>query len=250
MKKAKIITVTSVKGGTGKTTFALNLAATFALKKKRVLLIDADLAAGDIAARLDIGYEKDLFNCYEDIRNHNFEQVEDYVRPYRDGIDIIPTPKDPRYANRIEPSFLTYLLSKVSLKYEVVIIDTNHLLSSINLLAFDYSDAILFVMNNECMNLKAMRTMSAIFEDMDSNKMQIVLNDSTRKEAGEYSIADMKNIIKREIDYRIPSTFYQRKYDSYVMEGKIFLLERGVRERCKRAFKVYQLIVDALLKED
>jgi len=31
MKKAKIFTVTSVKGGTGKTTFALNLAASFAI---------------------------------------------------------------------------------------------------------------------------------------------------------------------------------------------------------------------------
>lgn len=250
MKKAKIITVTSVKGGTGKTTFALNLAAAFALNKKRVLLIDADLAAGDIAARLDIGYEKDLFNCYEDIRNHTFDQVEDYVRPYKDGMDVIPAPKDPRFANRIEPSFLTYLLSKVSLKYEVVIIDTNHLLSSINLLAFDYSDSILFVMNNECMNLKAMRTMSAIFEDMDSNKMSIVLNDSTKRETGAYSISEIKNIIKREIDFRVPATFYQKKYDSYVMQGKVFLFDRRVRERCKRALKVYQLIVDTLLKED
>ncbi len=250
MKKAKIITVTSVKGGTGKTTFALNLAAAFALNKKRVLLIDADLAAGDVAARLDIGYDKDLYNCYEDIRNHTFDHVEDYVRPYRDGIDIIPAPRDPRYANRIEPSFLTYLLSKVALKYEVVIIDTNHLLSSINLLAFDYSDSILFVMNNECMNLKAMRTMSAIFEDMDSNKMMVVLNDSARKELGEYSIGDMKNVMKREIDFRIPSTFYQKKYDKYVMEGRVFLLDKKIRERCKRAIKVYQLIVDTLLKED
>ncbi len=250
MKKARIVTVTSVKGGTGKTTFALNLAAIFALKKKRVLVIDADLAAGDIAARLDVGYEKDLYHCYEDIRNHTFDQVEDYVRPYKDGIDIIPAPKDPRYANRIDPSFLTYLLSKVSLKYEVIILDTNHLLSSINLLAFDYSDYILFVMNNECMNLKGMRTMSAIFEDMESDKMKVVLNDSTRKETGEYSITDMKNIMKREIDFRVPASFYQKSYNKYTIEGKIFLLESRERQKCKKAYKVYSLIAEVLLKED
>ena len=39
MKKAKIFTITSVKGGTGKTTFALNLAATYARGKKKVLVI-------------------------------------------------------------------------------------------------------------------------------------------------------------------------------------------------------------------
>ena len=105
-------------------------------------------------------------------------------------------------------------------------------------------------MNNECMNLKAMRTMSAIFEDMDSNKMTVILNDSNKKQVGEYSIADMKNIMKREVDFRIPSTFYQKQYDKYVMDGKIFLLEKRVREKCKRATKVYQLMVDTLLKED
>lgn len=250
MKKAKIFTITSVKGGTGKTTFALNLAAAFALNKKRVLIIDADLASGDVAARLDISYEKDLYHCYEDIRNHTFDHAEDYIVPYKEGIDVLPAPKDPRYANKIEASFLTYLLSKVSLKYEIIIIDTNHLLSSINLLAFDYSDRILFVMNNECMNLKGMRTMSAIFEDMESEKMSIVLNDSTKKSVGEYSITDMKNVIKREIDFRIPSSFYQKKYDKYTMSGKIFLLDKIIREKSRRAVKVYQLIVDSLLKED
>ena len=37
MKKAKIYTVTSVKGGTGKTTTLLNLAATYAVNGKRTL---------------------------------------------------------------------------------------------------------------------------------------------------------------------------------------------------------------------
>jgi pilus assembly protein CpaE len=250
MKKAKVYSITSVKGGTGKTTFSLNLAATFALAKQKVLLIDLDLAAGDIAARLDVEYEKDLYHCYEDVRNHTFEQVEDYIYPYKAGIDVLPAPKDPRCANKIEVGFLTYLLSKLSLKYDVILLDTNHLLSSINLVAFDYSDKILFIINNECMNLRGMRTMSAIFEDMDSDKMVVILNDSNKKAVGEYSISDMKNIMKREVDFRIPKSFYQKKYDKYTMGGKIFLLEKRVRRNSKRAVKVYRLIATALLKED
>ncbi len=250
MKKARICTITSVKGGTGKTTFTLNLAATLKLMKKRVLVIDLDVAAGDVAARLDLAHEKDLYNCYEDIRNHTFEQIEDYVYPYTEGIDILSAPKDPRYASKIETGFLTYLISKVSLKYDVILMDTNHMLSPLNLVAFDYSDQIFYIMNNECMNLKGMRTMSAIFEDMESDKMVVVLNDSTKKTTGEYTISDMKNLMKREVDYRIPQSFYQKKYDKYVMNGVIFLLDKKVRKASSRAVKVYQSIAKGLLKED
>ncbi len=249
MKKAKVYTVTSVKGGTGKTTFTLNLAVAMRLNKKRVLVIDLDAAAGDIAARLDLTYEKNLYNCYEDIRNHTFDQVENYIYPYKDGIDILPAPKDPRYANKIESSFLPYLLSKVSLKYDAVLLDTNHFLSALNLLAFDYSDKILYVINNDCMNLKGMRTMSAIFEDMQSDKMLIVLNESTRKATGEYSVGDMRNIMKREIDYRIPQSFYRKNFDKYTRYGKILLMDKKVRNNCKKAFKVYQAIASELCKE-
>lgn len=46
--KSKVITVTSVKGGVGKTTFVLSLAAQYKMQDKKVLIIDMDLFSGDI----------------------------------------------------------------------------------------------------------------------------------------------------------------------------------------------------------
>ena len=43
INKAKVLTITSVRGGTGKTTTALNLAGLLSLKKEKTLLIDLDL---------------------------------------------------------------------------------------------------------------------------------------------------------------------------------------------------------------
>lgn len=250
MKKAKIYAISSVKGGTGKTTTILNLAAMCNLLKHNVLVLDLDLAAGDIAARLDVDYDKDIYNCYEDITNHTFDKVENYIYSYKEGFDILPAPKDPRYANKIEPSFLSFLLSKVSLKYDVIFIDTNHLLSNINLFAFDYSDQIMYVFNNDSMNLKGLRTMVAIFEDMETDKMSLILNDANKKSTGDYSIPDITNIIKREIDYRIPKSFYQKKYDKYVIDGRIFLFDAQIRRKCKRAVRIYKSMAKSLLKED
>ena len=56
----KIITVSSVKGGVGKTTLTLNLAGLYFLMKKKVLIIDLDLYAGGIATCLNINNKR----CY------------------------------------------------------------------------------------------------------------------------------------------------------------------------------------------
>lgn len=250
MKKAKIYTVTSVKGGTGKTTTLLNLAATYAVNGKRTLIIDMDLAAGDVAARLNVEFDKDIYHCYEDITNHTFEKIEDYLYSYVDGLDIIPAPKDPRDAGKIDPSFLTYLLSKVTLKYDVILVDTNHLLTKTNLVMFDYSDKILYVINNDAMNLKGLRTMVAIFEDMESDKMRVVLNDSRNNSNGSYSMSDIKNITKTSIDFRIPKSFHIKHYNEYTLNGDIVLLSEKKRRKYKRANKVFENMAVALLKED
>ena len=49
-----IIPVASGKGGTGKSVFAVNLAASLALKGKTVILIDLDLGGSNLHAFLDI----------------------------------------------------------------------------------------------------------------------------------------------------------------------------------------------------
>ena len=76
LNKAKVISVTSVKGGAGKTTTVLNLAGILSRMNKKVLVVDLDFYSGDIAASLNINYENDIYNLYEDLNNKRFDNFD------------------------------------------------------------------------------------------------------------------------------------------------------------------------------
>ncbi|MBR6690149.1 MAG: tyrosine-protein kinase family protein [Bacilli bacterium] len=249
LNKAKVFTITSVKGGVGKTTTLLNLAGVCAKMGKRVLLIDLDLYSGDIASLLNINYNNDIYNLYEDMNNNKFNNFDDYVTSYNNQIKVLPAPKDPRFARKINSKILNLILYKASMKFDVILIDTNHILTDINLFALDYSDQILYVINNDSMNLKNMKTIVSILNDMNKNNYKIILNESNDVHKVYYNKYDIKNIINKNVNYIIPSSFYIRNIDKYIIDGKILTLEDSIVRRNKETLKIYNLIVSDILKE-
>lgn len=248
IKQARICTVTSVKGGTGKTTTTLNLAGIFQKLNQKILIIDLDLYAGGIAASLNIDNEKDIFKLMDDLNNNRFTNLEDYIVPYNEAIDVIPAPKDPRYASKINSKYLSVVFAKARLKYDIILVDTNHTLSDINLVTMDYSDQMLYVITNDPVDLKNMRTMVSIYRDMDKNNYKIILNEASDKQKDYFSMYDIKNIIKDNIDYTIPQSFYIRNIDKYVLEGKILTLDKKIFKNNKKAIQHLEKIAESILR--
>lgn len=245
MKDTLIISVTSVKGGTGKTTNTLNLAGIYSKMGKKVLIIDLDLFSGDIAAIMDLNNEKDIYNLFEDLTNNNFNNINEYISKYNELIDVLPSPKDPRYASKVSSKMISFIFSKVHSHYDVILIDTNHFLNSLNLTAFDKSDAILYVLNNDLMNLKSMKTMISIFNNMGSKNYKILLYEARNKEKGYFNIQDIKNVIKHDIDFIIPNSFHIKKINSYLMKGQVLTLS-NIYNSNSRVMNTYKEIASTL----
>lgn len=246
--KAKIITVASVKGGTGKTTTALNLAGTYSLMKRKTLILDFDLYSGGIALSLNVDIKTDLYKLAYDMSVNEYKNINDYILNYNEYIDIIPAPKDPRYASKIEKKYISTILKKVVNKYDVIIIDTNHFLDATNLILFDKSDTIMYVINNSPLDIKNLKSMISIHKDMEKENYVVVLNESNTKLNEIFSNYDIKNIVKSNIDYTIPRTFYNKNINKYVIKGNIMLLDKNIRLIHQRTVKVFNKIATDLLE--
>ena len=110
----------------------------FCVRKVKTLIIDADLYNGGVAASLDVDTMRDLYIATDDLANNRFDFLENYVKPYNENIDIMASPKDPRYASKVQEKYLHILLTKARMKYDVIIIDLTHIMDKNNLVILDF----------------------------------------------------------------------------------------------------------------
>ena len=203
----KIIAISAVKGGVGKTTLTLNLAGLYYLMGKKVLVIDLDLYAGGIATCLDLNCKKDMYSIVESIRNNRFTSLHEYVTQYNSGIDVLAAPRDPRYAFKMESKYIAKILSLAKLEYDIILADTHHILDEINLVTLDLSYMSAYIITNDLVDLKNMRSLLSIFTETEKKNYKLVLNNS-RDTGREYiSMFDMRNLLKNNIDYTISNNF-------------------------------------------
>lgn len=83
-KPAMVITVTSGKGGVGKSSVALNIAIALSRKGRRVLIIDSDFGFSNIDVMLGVSTKHDLL----DVIKHNLD-IRDIIEQGLEGVRFI-----------------------------------------------------------------------------------------------------------------------------------------------------------------
>ena len=130
-KKAKIITITSGKGGVGKSNFVVNMGITLHKKGKKVLIFDADIGMGNDDVLMGVLPRYNVFDLLEG-KDINEVVVEG---PY--GINLLPGGSGINYIENLEEEERLAFIEKLTSldKYDYIFIDTGAGINK-NVLAF------------------------------------------------------------------------------------------------------------------
>lgn len=221
MARGKIVCFYGGKGGVGKTTTLLSLAGTLSKLNKKVLIVDLDLTNGAIAISLNREANKTIFNFVEDYINNKYNDLDKYITKYDENISFVASPKDPRYASRIDVKYIDILLEKSVYNYDVILIDTPSTLNEISVYSLDKSDVVYLLTTNDCVSLKNIKNLVNLFIENNLDKYKIILNNSFIPNKDYFSNYDIKNIIGHNIDYVISSSFHVNNLDELVVNGEI-----------------------------
>ncbi|MCM1178728.1 MAG: MinD/ParA family protein [Clostridium sp.] len=119
---ARVIAVTSGKGGVGKTSISVNLALQFQKQGKRVVILDADFGLANVEVMLGIRPKYDLADVIFSNRS-----IEDIITEGPEGIGFISGGSGVQDMGNLDKNQLQKLIAqlvKLDNLYDVVIIDT------------------------------------------------------------------------------------------------------------------------------
>ncbi len=156
----KIIAIANQKGGVGKTTTSVNLAASLGVLEKKVLLIDADPQA-NATSGLGIDVEAVEFGTYQ-LLEHSCKAEQAIIKTSSPNLDIIPSHIDlvAIEIELVDQDEREYMLKKAitHLKdsYDYILIDCAPSLGLLTLNALTASDSIIIPIQCEYFALEGL----------------------------------------------------------------------------------------------
>ena len=213
----KVISFANQKGGVGKTTTCVNVAAFVASMGQKVLLLDMD-PQGNASSGLGIEKTKDTKTIYNVISKENYIE-EAVVKTGIDGLDLIPATVDlagaeidlVQMSNR--EHVIDEILKKIKDKYDFIMIDCPPSLGLLTINSLVASNSVIIPIQCEFYALEGltqlMNTIRLIIHHLNPN-LQIEGVVLTMKDNRSNLVAQVSEEIKKFFGNKVFNTYIPR----------------------------------------
>ncbi len=199
----KVIAIANQKGGVGKTTTAVNLAASLAATKRKVLLIDLDPQGNATTAA---GIKEENPNTLYEIFFDNIS-VNESIYESSGGYQILPGGQDllaleVGIRNQNQQQFLSKTIKTITTEFDYTIIDTPPTLNQLTIEALFAASGTLIPLQCEYYSLEGisglMDTIQSLSDkNLSSNRVLGIIR----------TMVDMRNNLAKEVSEELESHF-------------------------------------------
>ncbi len=220
MSKTEILSIINQKGGVGKTTTAINLAAGLALQNKKILVIDLD-PQGNATTGLGLSNSENSEETIYAVLNgtKNFSEV--IKNTQFNNLDLIPsnvdlsgleveTAGDNRRAFILKEQITSYL-KDFSDKYEYILIDCPPSLSLLTVIALVGSDSLLVPLQTEFFALEGLTQLMKTIERIKMN-----LNADLKIKGILLTMYDKRNKLSSQVEKEARDYFKEKVYSTVI----------------------------------
>lgn len=212
---SKIFAITNQKGGVGKTTTSVNLAASLAVTQRKVLLVDLDPQGN---ATMGCGVNKnelELSGCEVLLGEHEIGQV--IVSIESAGFDLLPSNSDMTAAEVAlmnqdgREQRLRQALSVVRERYDYIIIDCPPTLNMLTINALTAANGVIIPMQCEYYALEGLTALLETIEQIRSTiNRQLDLTGLLR------TMFDPRNNLANQVSSQLISHFEDKVYRTMI----------------------------------
>jgi pilus assembly protein CpaE len=178
--RSKVICFFGGKGGTGKTTVAVNTAVQLALRGKKTIIIDADLQFGDVTVLLDLDPKDTIYELSREKGEMGIDVVKSMLSLHSSGLEVLAAPKSPELSEYITEETIEIIISTMRPYYEYIIIDLPPGFNDTTIAVIENSDIVNLVASVDIVSLRNAKICFGILEALrQKDKVSLILNKSS-----------------------------------------------------------------------
>jgi pilus assembly protein CpaE len=237
-----MISVLGLKGGSGKTLTAANLAVALANAGHRVTIVDLDLQFGDVGLALGLSPERTVYDLMSSGGSLDADKIEDFLVVHPSGARALLAPARPDQAGMVTTEFLRDVYALLREVNDFVIIDTPPSFTAEVIAAIDSSTEICMVAMLDSLSLKNTKLGLETLErmDFDIDRIRLVLNRADSNVGIGHE--DVAAIVGAKPEVLVPS---DRNVTRSVNRGEPIVLEH----RRSEAARAFQALADLYLED-